>query len=130
MTGPNLLDGPEPTLLPDDVEVRAALADGSPATEVVRAHPESSLAWATLAAQAWNAGEELNSYAYARVGYHRGLDALRRHGWRGHGAVPASHSGNEGFLNCLYLLAQAAEAIGEEDEAQRCAQFLADSTGD
>lgn len=126
MTGANLLDGPEPTLLPDDAEVRTALDSGTSAVAVARAHPESSLAWAVLADQAWEAGDELDSYAYARVGYHRGLDALRRNGWRGHGPVPADHPGNEGFLRCVQLLGQAAGAIGETNEAQRCAEFLAD----
>lgn len=126
MTGKNLLDGPEPTLLPDEPEVREQLEAGVSAADVTRAHPESSLAWATLAEQAWNDANVLNSYAFARVGYHRGLDSLRRNGWRGHGPVPADHPGNEGFLSCLRLLGQAAAAIGEDAEAQRCAQFLVD----
>jgi hypothetical protein len=68
------------------------------------------------------------AYAYARTGYHRGLDQLRRSGWKGHGPVPWEHEPNQGFLRALYLLGQAAAAIGEEDEAARCAEFLRDSS--
>lgn len=124
----NLL-GPEPTLLPEEPDVVAAAEDGEDVYAIVRRHPESSLAWSLAAEQAWGAGRELDAYAYARVGYHRGLDALRRNGWRGSGPVPYSHPGNVGFLRCLSLLSQAADAIGEEAEAQRCAQFLTDCGG-
>ena len=68
----------------------------------------------------------MESYAFARVGYHRGLDALRRSGWKGHGPVPWSHEPNRGFLRCLNALQRAAAAIGETDEAERCAAFLLD----
>jgi hypothetical protein len=67
------------------------------------------------------------AYAYARTGYHRGLDQLRRNGWKGFGSVPWAHQPNQGFLRALAALAKAAEAIGEQDEAARCRQFLADS---
>jgi hypothetical protein len=125
----NLLDGPEPTLLPEDESVVQALEDGTDVFKIVRRNPESSLAWSLIAELAWGQGRDLDCYAYARVGYHRGLDALRRNGWRGHGPVPYSHPGNIGFLRCLSLLAKAAEEIGETSEAQRCRQFLADCGG-
>ena len=67
-------------------------------------------------------------YAYARVGYHRSLDLLRRNGWKGHGPVPWEHEPNRGFLTCLALLALAAEAIGESGEYERCRDFLRDSS--
>ena len=63
-----------------------------------------------------------------RIGYHRGLDALRRNGWKGHGPVPWEHEPNRGFLRCLNALARAAAAINETEEAQRCQQFLVDSS--
>jgi hypothetical protein len=69
----------------------------------------------------------IESYAYARVGYHRGLDALRRSGWKGRGPVPFSHEPNRGFLRSVYALGRAADAIGEVDEAQRCQALLHDS---
>jgi hypothetical protein len=122
----NLLEGPPPTLLPDDVEARTELEGGADAYDVARRHPTSSLAWATLADAAWNEGRVMESYAFARVGYHRGLDALRRNGWKGFGPVPWSHEPNRGFLRCLAALQRAAAAINEADEAQRCATFLAD----
>lgn len=124
--GENLLGGPPPTLLPADPAVEAELAAGADPDSVVRAHPQSSLAWAVLADQAWAEGRVVESYAFARVGYHRGLDALRRNGWKGHGPVPWSHEGNQGFLRCLIALGRAAAAIGETEEVERIDAFLDD----
>lgn len=131
MSHENLLDGPAPTLLPaegPDADARAALTAGTPARDVVALAPASSLVWALLAERALaDDGDPVAAYAYARTGYHRGLDALRRAGWRGRGPVPADHAPNQGFLRALLALAEAADAIGETEEAQRCEQFLADS---
>ena len=124
MLGENLLEGPPPTLLPADPAVEAELAAGADPDSVVRAHPESSLAWAVLADQAWAEGRIVESYAFARVGYHRGLDALRRNGWKGHGPVPWEHEPNQGFLRCLIALGRSAEAIGEQHEVERIDVFL------
>lgn len=126
MLGENLLEGPPPTLLPADPAVEAELAAGADPDSVVRAHPESSLAWAVLADQAWAEGRIVESYAFARVGYHRGLDALRRNGWKGHGPVPWEHEPNQGFLRCLIALGRSAEAIGEQHEVERIDVFLDD----
>ena len=123
-----MLAGPPETLLPDDPEPREKIARGVAAAEVAAAHPESSLAWAHLAEQALAAGRHVEAYAYARTGYHRGLDTLRRHGWKGHGPVPWHHEPNRGFLRALHALARAADAIGEEPEAQRCRTFLRESS--
>ena len=123
----NLLGGPPPTRLPDDPQPAAALAAGTDPTEVAARYPASSAAWAALADRAYADGRVIESYAYARVGYHRGLDALRRSGWKGHGPVPWSHEPNRGFLRSLHALGRAAAAIGEEPEAARCRTFLADS---
>ena len=122
----NLLGVPE-TRLPDDPAPREALAAGTPAAEVAAAHPASSLPWAVLAEGALAGGRAVEGYAYARVGYHRGLDALRRAGWRGQGPVPWSHVPNRGFLRALAALGAAADAIGEDAERERCASFLRDS---
>jgi hypothetical protein len=124
----DLLGGPPATLLPADSETASELASGVAPEQVAANHPSSSLAWAVLADQAWSQDRIIESYAFARTGYHRGLDALRRNGWKGHGPVPWEHEPNRGFLRCLHALARAAEAIGEDGEAQRCAQFLADSS--
>lgn len=126
MLGENLLEGPPPTLLPADPTVEAELAAGADPDSVVRAHPESSLAWAVLADQAWSEGRVVESYAFARVGYHRGLDALRRNGWKGHGPVPWEHEPNQGFLRCLIALGRSADAIGESGEVVRIEAFLDD----
>lgn len=123
MIGQNLL-GPEPTLLAPDTEVTAALAAGTQAEAIVRDHPESPLAWAVLADEAAAAGREIESYAFARVGYHRGLDALRKSGWRGAGPVPWSHEPNRGVLRALYALRRGAQAIGETAEVERLSEFL------
>ena len=66
----------------------------------------------------------MTAYAFARTGYHRGLDSLRKAGWRGQGAVPAEHEPNQGVLMAIMLLADAADAIGEQEEAVRCEQLL------
>jgi len=124
----NLLGIPE-TRLPVD-PAAADLADGKDPQTVAAAHPSSPLAWATLAEGALEAGRKVESYAYARTGYHRSLDALRRGGWKGQGPVPWSHEPNKGFLRALAALSRAAGEIGEIDEQQRCAQFLRDSSAD
>jgi Protein of unknown function (DUF3151) len=121
----NLL-GPEPTLLPVDLAA-AELDRGTEPAEVAAAHPTSSLAWAVLAERALAEGETITGYAFARTGYHRGLDQLRRSGWKGFGPVPWSHVPNQGFLRALGALHKAAASIGETDEAERCRVFLSDS---
>ncbi len=124
----NLLGDPDPTFLPGDGDesVRKMLADGASPADVAAAHPAVSYPWALLAREAIERGETIAAYAYARTGYHRGLDALRRAGWKGHGPVPASHVPNQGFLISLLTLGEAAGAIGEVDEAERCATFARD----
>lgn len=127
---PNLLGGPAPTLLPDDgpdAAVAAGLASGDDPHRLAATHPASSLAWAVLAEAALGDGRVVEGYAYARTGYHRGLDQLRRSGWKGHGPIPWDHVPNRGFLRSLHALGLAAAAIGETEEADRCAQFLRDS---
>lgn len=83
--------------------------------------------WAILTEEALAEGRTLEGYAYARVGYRRGLDSLRDRGWKGHGTVPSSHEPNRGFLRALAALGQAAAQIGEADEAARIQKFLDDS---
>ena len=122
------LMGPEPTLLPAETEIYQHLALGQEALDLVAKNPTSSLLWAILAEEAWNEGRTIDSYAYARVGYHRGLDSLRRNGWRGVGPIPWEHEPNRGFLRALALLALSARAIGEHDEWERCSTFLRDSS--
>ncbi len=123
MIGANLLE-PEPTLLPEDTAVSQALASSRDLESVVREHPESPLVWALLADAADAEGREIEAYAFARVGYHRGLDALRKAGWRGAGPVPWSHEPNRGVLRALYALRRAAERIGETSEVERLTEFL------
>ena len=125
--GNDLLGGPPPTLLPDEVAPRELLEGGADPTDVAAAHPTSSAAWAALADAAFDRGAVVESYAYARTGYHRGLDALRRGGWKGWGPVPWSHGPNQGVLRSVHALGRAAAAIGETPEAERCQQLLDDS---
>jgi hypothetical protein len=130
MPGINLLGETPPTLLPGDPSAEAGLSQGRDPAEVAAEHPRASAAWAALAERALDSGGGLaatvEGYAYARTGYHRGLDALRRNGWKGHGPVPWSHEPNRGFLRCVTLLARAAESIGETDEHERCVALLKD----
>jgi hypothetical protein len=122
----NLMPEPPATLLPED-PAHDALAAGEDPGVVAARYPASSAAWAELAKRALAAGETITAYAFARTGYHRGLDQLRRNGWKGSGPIPWVHEPNRGFLRCLHSLSLAAAAIGETDEADRCAKFLTDS---
>ena len=126
MGGGNLMGIPE-TLLPDD-GAAARLEQGVDPREVATGQPTSSLAWAELAEHALSEGDDLEAYAFARTGYHRGLDALRRSGWKGQGPIPWSHLPNRGFLRALAALSKAAGRIGEIDEQRRCAHFQRDSS--
>ena len=125
--GGDLMAGPPPTHLPVD-PADAELAGGeAPAASyaVTRSRrPRGPRSPSTAEAGA----DDVTVYAYARVGYHRSLDMLRRNGWKGHGPVPWEHEPNRGFLHCLALLALAARAIGETDEWERCSTFLRDSS--
>ena len=121
---------PETVLDPEPAEAQAALAaaaslDGAArhaaTAEAVARWPRCLAAWADLG----DLGRDpVERYAAYRVGYHRGLDRLRANGWRGSGYVRWGHVENRGFLRALAGLQAMAEAIGEADEAERCALFL------
>lgn len=119
------------TVLPapsdDDAErLDAALAlDGeerrTAVAAAVAASPKFLAGWAELG----DLGRDtMERYAAYRVGYHRGLDALRANGWRGSGYVRWAAPTNHGFLRSMRGLGQMAAEIGEIDEAERCEQFL------
>ena len=131
-THPNLMASDVVVHLPEDPALAAISEKGREHfLEVVAAYSESSLCWALLAETCLaddDLGSSLAAYAYARTGYHRGLDTLRRNGWKGSGAVPWEHEPNRGFLRALWALSVAAGRIGESEEQQRCAQFLRDSS--
>lgn len=125
----SLLDAPT-TLLPDDfidVEIAERIDAGADLDELAREHPDSPLIWATLSQDALCDGADVQAYAFARTGYHRGLDALRRAGWRGHGAIPASHPANRGFLRALAMLGETSRRIGDDAEYERVHDFLAEA---
>jgi hypothetical protein len=119
------------TVLPEaDTAVRASLADAlaSPladrraaVSEVVANHPRFIDAWVALG----DLGRDsIERYAAYRVGYHRGLDALRGSGWKGSGYVRWAAPSNRGFLNALVGLMSMADTIGELDESERIGLFL------
>ena len=121
---------PETVLAPEPDDALAALADAlaQPAerrreavSAVVERWPRFLDGWARLGQLA---RDEVEAYAYFRVGYHRGLDRLRQSGWRGSGYVRWRNDTNRGFLRALEGLREAAASIGEADEAERCATFL------
>lgn len=125
-----MADRPDVVLPPAPDEAEAALEealDGPEAErrdaigEVVADHPTYLLGWARLAGHGRDAIER---YAFARVGYHRGLDAIRKHGWGGTGYVRWEHETNRGFLRCLVELRDAAREIGETEEVERIEEFL------
>jgi hypothetical protein len=123
--------GPPRTVLPAEAAaITDALRDafeGSPddrrakVAQVVMRNPRSVNAWAALGSLG---RDEIERYAAFRVGYHRGLDALRANGWRGSGYVRWADETNRGFLRCLRGLQQMAANIGERDEAERIAVFI------
>ncbi len=121
----DLMADPPATYLPEDDAARAALDAGTSPRDVAASHPTYALAWALLAE---GADDPVTAYAFARTGYHRSLDALRRNGWKGHGPVPWEHLPNRGFLRSLAALGRAAAAIEETAEADRCRSFLHDSS--
>ena len=127
-----MADRHETTLPEDPPELRQALAaaeavDAAARREAVGAvvadHPASVAAWAALAA---HGRDPIERYAYARVGYHRGLDALRGAGWGGRGYVRWSVPANRPFLTCLGRLRAAAAEVGEAPEVARVTSFLAE----
>lgn len=132
MLGPTIGTAPPETVLPPEPPgvlsaLEAALASGD--GEVSRAGVSAVVAGSPrfLAGWAWLgdlARDDVEAYAYYRVGYHRGLDKLRQSGWRGAGYVRWSHPENHGFLRALDGLRKAAGRIGETDEEQRCFEFL------
>ena len=121
---------PETVLPPAPAEAREALAAAlaaDPAARrdaiaaVVSRFPRFLEGWARLGEYA---RDDVEGYACFRVGYHRGLDALRQAGWRGSGYVRSAHPENLGFLLALDGLCRQAGRIGETDEEARCAEFL------
>ncbi len=128
------LHGVRETLLPPEPEdarrgLEAALAAsgeerGAALRRVVAGHPAFLAGWAALAELALDGGDPVAGYAFARTGYHRGLDRIRKAGWGGQGPVPWHHEPNRGFLASVFALLRAADAIGEDDEARRCRDFL------
>ena len=132
MTGVNFSpSGPPDTVLdpePDDARHALEHALAQPiegrrdaVSDVCARWPRFLDAWAQLGRLG---RDDVESYAYFRIGYHRGLDKLRQAGWRGSGYVRWKNETNRGFLRALDGLRASAEAIGEADEAQRCAEFL------
>jgi hypothetical protein len=124
-TGP-----PETVLAPESPEALRALDDAlsaapderRAAVAAVASHwPRFVDAWARLGELG---RDDVERYAYFRVGYYRGLDSLRAQGWRGSGYVRWRHESNRGFLRALEGLRASAAAIGEGDEEERCRHFL------
>jgi Protein of unknown function (DUF3151) len=128
MTHENLLSGPSASYLPENPAASEALRAAADPATAAAAFPAYCAAWAALAERALDSGDQVAAYAYARTGYHRGLDQLRKAGWKGYGPIPWEHEPNRGFLRSLHLLGAAAAAIGEGDEAARCREFLQDSS--
>ena len=122
---------PETVVDPEPAEAVAALEEAlgrdaagqrDAVSAVVARFPRFLDGWARLGQLA---RDDVEAYAAFRVGYHRGLDRLRANGWRGSGYVRWDHPENRGFLRALAGLQRTAEAIGENDEAERCRTFLA-----
>lgn len=113
-------------LAPDPVRLPALDVAGDDPEQRIRANPLDSASWADLAEAALAGARPIEAYAYARTGYHRGLDRLRGNGWKGFGPVPWAHEPNRGVLRAIAALARAAREIGEEPEYERCLALLRD----
>ncbi|QQU87904.1 DUF3151 domain-containing protein [Corynebacterium glucuronolyticum] len=114
---------PPPIMLPAEPDLTAATPE-----DAAVAHPASPTVWAELAELALERHDAPTiAYAYARTGYHRGLDLLRKNGWKGWGPVPFSHQPNRGVLRAIAALAKAAKLIGENDEYDRLQKMLEDA---
>jgi len=122
-----ITEPPETTIEepPGSLEALASATSTEDVAAVAARYPECLTAWASLGEAALEQDRVVEAYAYFRVGYHRGLDRIRRAGWRGSGKVPWAHEANRGFLRSLRGLSSAAAAIGEDAEATRCADFFA-----
>ena len=95
--------------------------------DVAARWPGNVEVWARLSDLALRSGQTVEAYAFARTGYHRGLDLLRRNGWRGMGPVPWAHQPNQAVLRAIQALGLASAALGDSAEADRCRQLLLDS---
>ena len=134
-SGLPVFEGPPAVQLPpeDPAAVAAleqalqAVDSGAALREVAGRWPGFVEVWARLAEQALRAGQTVEAYAFARTGYHRGLDLLRRSGWRGLGPIPWAHQPNQGVLRAIQALMQTSAALGDQPEADRCRQLLLDS---
>lgn len=123
------VSGPMPFVLPaepdevmDAIAAAASLDDPAAALRaVVAGSPTSLFGWAALGTAE---SETIHRYASYRIGYHRGLDALRANGWRGSGDVRWSEPTNHGFLRSLLGLHLMSREIGDTVEADRTIQFL------
>ena len=109
---------------PGSLEELATAGSIEQVKDVAGLYPECLTAWAVLGEDAMNRDAAVEAYAYFRVGYHRGLDRLRKSGWRGSGTTPWDHVPNRGFLRSLRGLGLAAGVIGETEEADRCSDFF------
>ena len=109
---------------PGSLEELGDVQSAERAAEVAGKWPACLTAWAVLGEEALAQQRFVDAYAYFRVGYHRGLDGVRKAGWKGEGVVPWAHVPNRGFLRSLAGLGKAAEAVGEAEEAKRCDDFL------
>ena len=106
----------EAAILIEDISTRRGALN-----QVAEMYPTSINVWKTIAAYG---RDTMESYAACRVGYHRGLDALRKNGWRGSGYVRWAHPSNQAFLECLSGLQVISEKIEDFEESERCKLFL------
>ncbi|AKE40679.1 Protein of uncharacterised function (DUF3151) [Corynebacterium kutscheri] len=118
-------------LAPDPIQLPAEELPPTITLSVALTHPSSPLVWATIAEDAITAAtsdsEKVQAYAFARTGYHRSLDRLRAHGWKGWGPVPFSHTPNQGVLRAIAALGNASLMINDQPEYNRIRQMLSDA---
>lgn len=116
--------GPAPDAWTAALDEALAVAPGerrAALSTVAARYPAFVAVWTELARSGVGAVE---AYAYARVGYHRGLDALRASGWKGTGYLRWAEPTNRSSLEAIEALRVCAETLGETDEEERCARFI------
>ena len=112
----NLFGEPPETLLPEDpgADSLAAGDDHESAADADRAH------------RGQDTDGGVSTGTRGRIGGRR--LTIAGHGIVGHGPLPWSHEPNRPFLRALAALADASERFGDAGEAQRCREFMHESS--
>ena len=119
----------DPVLLAD-IEKNLKTLNIDELYDIARVNPSDIHCWVALSiaiietTKLEKVDQAVMAYAYARIGYHRGLDILRTNGWFGSGFIRSSVINNRGFLAALALVAITSKNLSYHEESSRCMEFL------